>query len=224
MLQGMKTMNDTTKDNSINRRIKVMEQRLSGISYREIAKALKISHSTAKRDYEQAISEQFEYNSEEVNRQRNKAQVILDKLIESNSRFAFGKRIMEKDMIGRDKEFDPEEDGTESYFVDIKTKEIINNHNYIEDHFDDETEEWICIGKTCEYITRRFTGKELQQVKENWLNQNSYYSKPDKESQKVIIECIKLMKDIWGFNSGASTTFDQRKQTIHIKGETNETL
>ena len=219
MLQGLKTMSDTAKDNSINRRLKVLEQKLSGTSYREIAKALKISHTTAKRDYEQALTEQFEYKSEEINRQRNKAQLILDKLIESSSRFAYGYREINTDIMGRPKEFDPEEDGSESYWVDLKTKEIIEKHNYKEDHFDDETEEWICEGKTCQYVTRVFTGKELQQVKDKWLELNSYYTKPDKEHQKTILECIKLMKDIWGFNSGTSTVFDQRKQTIQIKGQ-----
>ena len=117
MLQGLKRMNDTTNNNSINRRLKVLEQRLSGTSYREIAKALKISHTTAKRDYEQALTEQFEYNSEEINRQRNKAQLILDKLIESSSRFAYGYREKNTDIMGSQKEFDPEEHGMEEVWI-----------------------------------------------------------------------------------------------------------
>ena len=219
MLQGVRTMPETTNNDSINRRLKVLEQRLSGTSYREIAKALKISHTTAKRDYEQALTEQFEYNSEEVNRQRNKAQLILDKMIESSSRFAFGHREMETDIMGRPKEFDIEEDGSEEFWIDIKTGQKINSHNYKEDHFDDETEEWICEGKTCKFVIRQFTGKELQAVKDKWIKRNSHYTKPDKEHQKTLLECIKLMKDIWGFNSGTSTVFDQRKQTIQIKGQ-----
>ena len=48
---------------------------------------------------------------------------------------------------------------------------------------------------------------------------------PNRDSQKVIVDCVKLMINIWGFNNGngTPTVFDQRKQTIRIEdsSETN---
>ena len=224
MLQGLKTMNDTNKDLTLNRRFKILEQRISGKSFRAIGKALKISHATAKRDYEQALLEQYENNHEEINRQRNKAQLILDKLIDSTSRYAFGNRVMEKDIIGREKEFKPEDHEYEEIWTNKESGKRITDHFYEEDHWDEDNDEWGCIGDTCEFKKRKLTQKEMEQVEAEWIENNSHFTKPDKDSQKTLIDCIKLMHNIWGFSTSTQTIFDQRKQTIHIEGEADESI
>jgi predicted MPP superfamily phosphohydrolase len=225
MLQGVKTMTDTNNIDSMNRKLKVLEQRLSGKSFREIGKAFKISHSTAKRDYETVISQYYENNEVEITRQRNKAQLLLDKIIETNSTLAFGVVKMKLDLIGRPVQFHPEEHNKEYLWKDKETGKVIDNHDYMDSHFNEETEEWICVGVTCIEVVRTLTPKEMKAVESKWIEDNSYTTNPNRDSQKVIIDCVKLMINIWGFNNGngTPTVFDQRKQTIRIEdsSETN---
>ena len=81
-----------------------------------------------------------------------------------------------------------------------------------------------CIGDTCEFKKRKLTQKEMEQVEAEWIENNSHFTKPDKDSQKTLIDCIKLMHNIWGFSTSTQTIFDQRKQTIHIEGESDESI
>jgi len=215
-------MNDTNSNEAINRQLKVLEQKLEGKSFRAIGKALKISHATAKRDYEQAVQEAYQYNQEEINAQRNKAQLMLDRIMGSLSKKAFGYRKVNRNLIGGRQRWIESDHNTEHLWVDIKTQQPVKEHEYMDSHFDDETEEWICEGKTCTYIERKLSKKELQEAKDIWEYENTTWIEPDPESIKLLLESIKVMDKVWGFNGGSPTLFDQRKQTIQIGDSSNE--
>ena len=72
-------MSDTNNNESNKRKLKVLEHKLAGESSRDIAKTLKVSHSTVQRDYRKAIEEAFGSDEEAISFVRNKVKTIIKK-------------------------------------------------------------------------------------------------------------------------------------------------
>ena len=128
MLQGVKTMNDTSNKENMNRISKVVEHKLEGLSTREIARLLKVSHSTVQRDYKKGIELAFETSADTVNFQRNKITTVLNKILDTQLTAAVGFESRKANMLGNFEEYDPEDEYETKYIskmeLSIHTKNI----------------------------------------------------------------------------------------------------
>mgnify|MGYP003148562663 FL=1 len=218
MLQGVKTMNDTSNKENMNRISKVVEHKLEGLSTREIARLLKVSHSTVQRDYKKGIEVAFETSAETVNFQRNKITTVLNKILDTQLTAAVGFESRKANMLGNFEEYDPEEEYETKYISKDGTIYTYEEHLNIEDeHWDtlNEDGEEVC---QCKEQRTKKSAEEILKLKNEFHHANYTWVEPDKESVKIVMEVCKQLATLWGANipTGTPTVFDQRKQTIQI--------
>ena len=223
MLQGMKTMPDTNNNDVLKRQVKALELKLQGESSREIAKQLKVSHSTIIRDIKTAIANSYEANNESINFQRNKITGILNKILDSQMKYAIGfEEVTGKSILGIPATYDPEEEEYDYHYLDSdKNKVGVERHSYMEDHHDSDGYQ-TC---NCKYEGIKKSAEEISEIKKQWHSDNVTFRPPSMDAIKVILEVTKQLGSIWGINISMPKEpnyYDQRQQTIQIKGESNE--
>tara|TARA_R110002110_G_scaffold179356_1_gene384824 strand:- start:8 stop:694 length:687 start_codon:yes stop_codon:yes gene_type:complete len=228
MLQGVKTMNDTDKNESIKRQQRALELKLEGESTRSIAKQLKVSHSTIQRDIKLAIDTQYEVNADSINYQRNKITAILNKILDSQMKYAVGyEEVTGKSILGITATYDADDLEYDRYFKSEYDEHIpMEDHMYLEDHYADESQGGLMNCK-CKQVTDKKSPAEIAEIKQQWHAENVTFTAPSTDAIKIVLDVSKQLASIWGVNitmPKEPTYYDQRNQTIQIKEDTNGTI
>jgi len=128
---------------------------------------------------------------------------------------------MEGEPLDAVDDYDPEEEEYELTFTDKKgNKKDWEQHQFLEDHYDEEG----YANCDCKSERIKKSVKEIIQIKNKWRRENYEWVEGDKESIKIVLDISKQLAAMWGINISTSmpTIFDQRKQTIQLKGENHE--
>lgn len=184
-------MSDTNNNESNKRKLKVLEHKLAGESSRDIAKTLKVSHSTVQRDYRKAIEEAFGSDEEAISFVRNKVTAVLTKLIDVNMKHAVGyTKTKFNEYTGMPMVYDPrDEEYLTMYYT--TTGEAYDT----DDHYElgEEHAERNC---KCKRVEERLQESHL--IKARWIHENTVEVPPSLEHQKVLLTIVKRLETIWG--------------------------